>query len=102
MPEAKEPAIRVPIGGFDVFKIVGAVIALALAWGTMDARVQAQASSLQAQSALIADHEVRMRSMENLVLVAVGELKGDMKSEFHGLKIRVTSLEKALEKAGSK
>lgn len=96
------PEIKVPIGGFDIFKIAGALIALAIAWGTMDARVQAQASALQAQSALIADHEVRMRSMENLVLVAVGDLKGDMKSEFHGLKIRVTSLEKALEKAGSK
>lgn len=89
------PEIKVPIGGFDIFKIVGAVFALAVAWTTIDSKVQAQAI-------MMADHEARIRSMESLVLVEFGAMRGDMKSEFHGMKLRVTALEKAVEKVGEK
>lgn len=89
------PEIKVPIGGLDIFKIVMAAIALAVAWTTIDSKVQAQAI-------MMADHEARIRSMESLVLVEFGAMRGDMKSEFHGMKLRVTALEKAVEKVGEK
>lgn len=89
------PEIKVPIGGIDVMKWGGAIVALAIAWATIDAKVQAQAI-------MMADHEARIRSMESLVLVEFGAMRGDMKSEFHGMKLRVTALEKAVEKVGEK
>lgn len=68
------------------------VVAAAIAWGVNSSQVAALAD-------ITKDHETRIRSLENLILVQYGELKGDIKSEFHGMKLRVTSLEKAVEKA---
>lgn len=67
------------------------VAAAAIAWGVNSSQVGAVIERYQ-------DHEMRIRSLENMVLVQLGELKGDIKSEFHGMKLRVTSLEKSIEK----
>lgn len=69
------------------------VAAAALAWGVNSSQVGALNEKTK-------DHEIRLRVVESRILEELGNIKGDIKSEFHGLKLRVTSLEKAIDKAG--
>lgn len=65
----------------------GIIAAGAITWGAMSSQVNAI-------TAIIQDHEIRLRTLENMVLVQLGEIRGDIKSEFHGVKLRLTSIER--------
>lgn len=73
------PSWFLQIGGF--------IAAIAVAWGMTSNQVSAITSIIQ-------DHEMRLRTLENMVLVQLGEIRGDIKSEFHGVKLRLTSIER--------